>query len=152
MSDVRPAWGVWALKIALTVAERADCNRKQVGAVILDARNQIVATGYNGAPSGAPGCKTMGACPRGFLSYDEVPAGSNYSGNCIAVHAEDNAIRQAQARGIDLSTCVIYCTHLPCYGCSEVIEKAGIQTVYTPSEEWEENMSAKLVRSSGQWV
>lgn len=135
-ASYRPSWDDWALSVAFVVAIRADCSRKQVGAVILDSNNHIVATGYNGAPSGEPGCKSMNACPRGQQSYEAIPAGSNYTGNCTAIHAEDNAIRQAQARGIDLSTCRLYATHQPCYGCKEVINNSGLTEAFIPNPAW----------------
>jgi dCMP deaminase len=61
---VRPDWDGYFLGIASAVAARADCTRRQVGAVIVKG-NRIVSTGYNGAPSGLPGCLTDGRCPRG---------------------------------------------------------------------------------------
>lgn len=61
----RPDWTQWALGVAAAVAARADCTRRQVGAVILDSEHRVLSVGYNGAPSGAPGCASDGACPRG---------------------------------------------------------------------------------------
>lgn len=59
----------YGLLVAQAVAGRADCTRRQVGAVIIAADGSIVSTGYNGLASGLPGCLTAGACPRGQMSY-----------------------------------------------------------------------------------
>jgi dCMP deaminase len=126
---VRPAWDTYFLNIARTVATRADCTRRQVGAVIVKD-HRIVSTGYNGAPAGLPGCLTAGACPRG---HSDVVPGSSYDtgpGSCIAVHAEQNAILYA-----DYDRCkgaILYCTDVPCDGCARLIKAAGIGSVVTP--------------------
>jgi dCMP deaminase len=136
----RPDWDTYFLGICEAVAERADCTRRKVGAVIV-RDHRIVSTGYNGSPAGQPGCLTDGACPRGrlrdelagevntsavragFSSYDTGP------GACIAVHAEENAIIYAdyeKCRGATL-----YCTDTPCAGCAKLIAGTGIGRVVT---------------------
>ena len=123
----------YGLTVARAVAARADCTRRQVGAVIMDGEGRIVSTGYNGAPAGEPGCASAGACPRGRLSYDEHPHGVAYESGesrCIAVHAEANAVIYAgreRTKG-----CTIYVTDEPCYLCALVIKAAGIVRVVTP--------------------
>lgn len=132
---MRPGWDEYFLSIARAVATRADCTRRQVGAVIV-RDHRIVATGYNGAPSGRPGCLSAGACPRGQLSYHEVALGSSYDagpGSCIAVHAEANALLYAdrdKCEGADL-----YITSEPCDGCRRLIAAAGIKLVIWPHLE-----------------
>jgi dCMP deaminase len=86
----RPGWDEYFLGIAEAVSRRADCTRRQVGAVIVDADHRIVSTGYNGAAAGKRGCLS-GACPRGRLSYDELPHQAGGYDNCISLHAELNA-------------------------------------------------------------
>lgn len=62
----RASWRDYFLGIADSVAVRADCTRRRVGAVVVDAQTKhIISTGYNGAPPGKPGCLSDGACPRG---------------------------------------------------------------------------------------
>lgn len=68
----RPDWVQWALGVAKAVAERGDCSRRQVGAVILDSDRRICGAGYNGTYAGAPGC-LEGACPRGRHSLKRKP-------------------------------------------------------------------------------
>ena len=71
-----PGWDDYFLGIASAVAARAKCTRRRVGAV-LTIDHRIIATGYNGAAPGEDDC-LMGACPRGQLSYDDVPGLGDY--------------------------------------------------------------------------
>lgn len=151
----RPSWDTYFLDVAQAVANRADCTRRQVGAVIVDQEHRIVSTGYNGAPSGSPGCLTDGACERGRhtmkdcqcgqgsmcvcapycvcgnewpCKYD-VPPGSSYdtgAGACIAVHAEANALLYARR---SLVGCTMYVTAMPCDGCKRLIHAAKLADV-----------------------
>lgn len=119
----RPDWDTYFSMIAKVVATRAACTRSQVGAVLVQD-NRIVGSGYNGSPSGQLEC-TEGGCPRGLLSASEVPPGTEYS-NCVAVHAEVNALAYAasEARGGTL-----YVTREPCDWCSKTIAAFGIERV-----------------------
>lgn len=129
---MRPDWDTYFLDIARAVAARADCTRRLVGAVIVDQQHRIVATGYNGAPAGAPGCLTAGACPRGQQGFDAVPPGSSYDtgpSSCIAVHAEANALLYADGHRTRGAT--LYVTSEPCDGCARLIAGAGITRVVT---------------------
>lgn len=128
MKDPRPSWEEYYLDIARAVAKRADCTRRKVGAIIV-LGDRIVSTGYNGAPSGDPGCLTAGACPRGRRSVQDVLPGSSYdtgTGACIALHAEQNAILRA---GLEARGATLYLTHEPCDGCARLIRGAGITRV-----------------------
>lgn len=152
---LRPGWDLYFLGVAEAIAERADCTRAKVGAVIVK-HHRIVSTGYNGSPAGERGCLTDGACPRGRL-HDELAAGINESavqsgfssydtgpGACIAVHAEANAIIYAEysrCRGATL-----YCTHAPCLGCMKLIRGAGIVQVIDPQALREEAMASSYDR------
>jgi len=123
---MRPDWDEYFLGVAQAIALRADCTRSQVGAVLVKD-NRIVSTGYNGAPAGAPGCLSAGACPRG---RSDVEPGSSYDtgpGSCIAVHAEQNAIIYSDRADRVGST--LYVTREPCGGCSRLIAGSGIARV-----------------------
>lgn len=133
----RPSWDSWALGLALSVAHRADCTRRQVGAVILDKSNRVISVGYNGAPSGDPGCLTAGACPRGRMSKTDVAPGSSYdtgAGSCIAIHAEANAIMFADPIRRIGGTLAI--TDEPCDGCRRLILGSGVGRVIWPGGSW----------------
>lgn len=126
MPDDRPTWDEWGLGIARAVATRADCTRRQVGAVLVRPDHTIVATGYNGAAAGAPGCLTSGACPRGS-SYDTG------AGSCIAIHAEQNALLRASWD--EMFGATLYVTDQPCDGCQRMIDATPVARVVWPNQE-----------------
>jgi dCMP deaminase len=130
----RPSWDAYFLAGAAWAATRADCTRAQVGAVLVNAANEVRGTGYNGAPPGVPGCASAGACPRGKLSAEQCPPDSDYS-NCLADHAERNAIRHTPPG--ELLGATLYVTREPCPGCWTLIRACGIQRVVTPITEYE---------------
>lgn len=130
MADTRPSWDDYFLAIAFTIATRADCTRRQVGAVIVDPHHRIISTGYNGAAAGQPGCMTDAACPRGRMTVEEHPSyidGNQDFTNCIAVHAEANALLYAD--GMRTRGATFYCTDKPCVSCERLIAGAGIARV-----------------------
>jgi dCMP deaminase len=108
----RASWDRYFLNIAEVVATRSTCDRKHVGAVIVDDR-RITATGYNGSAPGAPHCDDVG-----HLIQNE---------GCIrTIHAEANAIVDA---GRDAAGSTIYVTCSPCYDCMKLILATGIDRV-----------------------
>lgn len=132
--DPRPTWDEYYSEIAYAVSLRADCTRRKVGAIVV-LGDRIVSTGYNGAPTGEPGCLTAGACPRGRMSKADVAPGSSYdtgTGACIALHAEQNAILRA---GRDTRGATLYLTDEPCDGCTRLIKGAGFARVVYPGKE-----------------
>ena len=155
MSDPRPNWDKWALGLADAISKRADCTRRRVGAVILNEDNHVVGSGYNGAPSGSPGCLSAGACPRGqhFLVLnttggscncgsswpcdDYVQPGTSYDtgkGTCISIHAEANALLHTTT---SVKGCRLYVTDEPCDGCLRLIKGAGILSVLWPAGRYD---------------
>lgn len=131
----RLSWSQWGLGIAQAVAGRADCTRRQVGAVIMDKDHRVISVGYNGAPPSHPGCLTSGACPRGQLSQAQHPSGSGDYDHCIAIHAEANALLYSDpVRRIGGT---LYCTDAPCAGCMKLIKGSGLlQVIYgTPGND-----------------
>ena len=81
------------LDIAETVIKRSTCLRRQYGAIIVK-NDEIIATGYNGAPRGRRNCSDLGYCTREAM---RVPRGERYE-LCRSVHAEANAIICASRR------------------------------------------------------
>ncbi|AFU62235.1 deoxycytidylate deaminase [Streptomyces phage TG1] len=126
---MRPTWDEYFLALAAVVATRADCTRSQVGAVLVNAKHEVRGTGYNGAPAGIPGCASAGACPRGKLSVEECARNTDYA-NCIADHAERNALRHADPRELFGST--LYTTREPCPSCWTLIRATGLSRVVAP--------------------
>ena len=122
------------LDIAETVLERSTCLRKNLGALIV-RNDEIVSTGYNGAPRGRSNCIDLGYCVRDRLN---VPSGERYE-LCRSVHAEMNAIISAARSECiggtlylvarDAKTSQLIEDLVPCPMCSRVIINAGITTV-----------------------
>ena len=81
------------LDIADTVSKRSTCIRRKYGAIIV-RNDEIISTGYNGAPRGRKNCGDIGHCTREALA---VPPGQRYE-LCRSVHAEANAIISAARR------------------------------------------------------
>ncbi len=119
----RPALDEYFMEIAKVVARRSTCLRQKVGAVIVKDK-RILATGYNGAPSGLPHCDEVG-CLREKL---KIPSGERQE-LCRGVHAEQNAIIQAAKFGISVDGATLYSTHCPCIVCAKIIINAGIKRV-----------------------
>ena len=111
------------MEITRLVASRSTCLRRHVGAVIVKDK-RILATGYNGAPSGMAHCLEVG-CLRDRL---KVPSGERHE-LCRGLHAEQNAIIQAAYHGVSIRGGVLYCTNLPCIICTKMIINAGITRV-----------------------
>ena len=85
----RPSWDEYFMQITKLVATRSTCLRRQVGALLVKEKN-IMATGYNGVPTGITHCAVTG-CLRDQLN---VPSGERHE-LCRGLHAEQNAIIQA---------------------------------------------------------
>src|SRR5512136_1882938 len=117
----RPDVDEYFLKIAMVIAERATCVRHHIGAVAV-ANKHILATGYNGAPSGLHDCLELG-CIRNERG---IPSGKRAE-VCRAVHAEQNVIIQAAIHGISIKGSTIYCTHSPCVLCAKMLVNAQIK-------------------------
>jgi dCMP deaminase len=117
----RQSWDEYFLELARTTSTRATCSRRKHGAVIVKGR-RIVATGYNGGPSGYPHCDE-GGCPR---ALSDAPQGHDYE-RCIAIHAEANALLYSSPEERDGA--VLYCTGAPCFGCAKLIANSGVAEV-----------------------
>lgn len=122
------------LDIAETVLERSTCLRNNLGALIV-RNDEIVSTGYNGAPRGRSNCIDLGYCIRDRLN---IPSGERYE-LCRSVHAEMNAIISASRNECIGSTLYLvgkkpatgdYKQNLrPCPMCRRMIINAGITKV-----------------------
>ncbi len=123
-SQGRPSWDSYFMDIAILVARRSTCLRRAVGAVLVKDR-RILATGYNGAPSGVRHCAETG-CLREKLN---VPSGQRHE-LCRGIHAEQNAIIQAAFHGVSIKGADLYCTNQPCSICARMIINAGIRAIY----------------------
>lgn len=101
------------------IARRSTCLRRQIGAlVVIDRR--ILATGYNGAPSGLAHCLDVG-CMRDSMKI-ESGTRAEY---CMAVHAEQNCIVQAAIHGESIKGSTLYCSASPCAICMKMLVNVG---------------------------
>lgn len=119
----RPSWNEYFIKITEQVAERSTCLRRQVGALLVKDK-RILATGYNGAPTGLKHCLDVG-CLR---DKENVLSGERHE-LCRGLHAEQNAIIQAALHGIGANGASLYCTHQPCVLCAKMIINSGIKEI-----------------------
>ena len=122
------------LDIAQTVLERATCLRRVYGAIIVK-NDEIISTGYNGAPRGRRNCVDMGYCSREAMN---VPRGERYE-LCRSVHAEANAIISASRRdmvggtiylvGRNAATGELLPDATSCLMCRRMVINAGLERV-----------------------
>ncbi|MBN1226580.1 MAG: cytidine/deoxycytidylate deaminase family protein [Deltaproteobacteria bacterium] len=120
----RPSWSEYFMTIAKLVSKRSTCLRRNIGAVLVKDK-RIIATGYNGAPTGIRHCEETG-CLREKLG---IKSGERHE-LCRGLHAEQNVIIQAAYYGVSTKDTVLYSTHKPCIICSKMIINAGIKTIY----------------------
>ncbi len=122
------------LDIAQTVAERGTCIRRNYGAIIVH-NDEIISTGYVGAPRGRKNCSDLGYCIRQQLN---IPRGERYE-MCRSVHAEANAIISAPRRdmigatlylvGLEADTGGIVANSCCCSMCKRMVINSGIKEV-----------------------
>ena len=130
------------LDIAETVLERATCLRRVYGAIIVK-NDEIISTGYNGAPRGRANCTDMGYCTREAM---QIPRGQRYE-LCRSVHAEANAIISASRRdmvggdiylvGRDAQTGELLKDATSCMMCRRMVINAGLERVVIRRSESE---------------
>ena len=138
----RPDSDEYFLKIASVVAERSTCRRHHIGAVAVKDKH-ILATGYNGAPSGFKDCLELG-CLRDEMN---IPSGTRQE-ICRGIHAEQNVIIQATLHGISLDGSTIYATHTPCILCSKMLVNARIKR-FISFAKYDDNAFVDLFKEAG---
>jgi len=122
------------LDIAQTVAERGTCLRRNYGAIIVH-NDEIISTGYVGAPRGRKNCSDLGVCIRCEL---KIPRGERYE-MCRSVHAEANAIISASRRdmigaslylvGLEADSGELVPNSSCCSMCKRMVINSGIKEV-----------------------
>ncbi|HEY5996954.1 MAG TPA: dCMP deaminase family protein [Candidatus Deferrimicrobiaceae bacterium] len=123
MARVRPDWDTYFMDMAKLASKRSSCLRRAVGAVLVKDR-RLLATGYNGVPTGVTHCEATG-CLREKLN---VPSGERHE-LCRGLHAEQNAILQAALHGVSIKESSLYCTNLPCIICAKMLINAGVRRI-----------------------
>lgn len=140
------------LNIAETVAQRGTCLRNNYGSVIVK-NDEIISTGYTGAPRGRKNCIDLGYCRR---KQNNTPSGAGYE-LCRSVHSEQNAIISSTRR--DMIGATLYLVGInkrngeyisdnePCTLCKRMIINAGIEKVVMRDDR--ENYRIELVQ---KWI
>jgi len=138
-------------------ASRSTCSRAQVGAVIA-VSGRIIATGYNGAPSGLPHCDHTCTCESetwapgerygddGLDHHPSCPA--DKLGCTTATHAEANAVAFAARFGVATNHADLYVTMAPCVACARIVVNAGLSTVYYDAP-YRDMSGVELLRAAG---
>jgi len=129
------------MDIVEIVSRRSTCLRRKVGAILVRDK-RILATGYNGAPTGLQHCLERG-CLRDEL---QIPSGERHE-LCRGLHAEQNAIIQAALHGVSVRGAVLYCTNHPCIICSKMIVNSGITGIVF-REGYSDRLSEEILREA----
>lgn len=132
---MRKSWDRYFIEMAQLVSERATCERLKVGAVLVKNK-RVIATGYNGSPSGLPHCIDVGC--------------KVVKGHCVrTIHAEQNALFQCSRYGISSEGAICYITHFPCLLCCKSLIQAGISEVVYLYDYKNDEYTLELFRESG---
>lgn len=111
----RPSWDEYFMATAKLIASRSNCERLNVGCVIVtagDRKNRLVAAGYNGFLPGTPHVSRVRD------NHEQA-----------TVHAEQNAMADAARRGSSVDGCTAYVTHYPCINCAKILAASGIAEI-----------------------
>jgi dCMP deaminase len=141
----RPSWDEYFMEMAEVAEKRSTCIRRRVGAVIVKD-NRIMATGYNGVPTGIRHCAERG-CLREEL---KVPSGQRHE-LCRGLHAEQNAIIQAAHLGQSIADGTLYCTTQPCVICAKMIINAGIKRIVI-KQGYPDELALEMLTEAGLTV
>jgi len=132
------------MEVANAIAKRATCDRGRSGCVIAKD-NQILATGYVGAPAGLPHCDDVGHQMKKMLHED-----GTITEHCVrTVHAEQNAICQAAKRGVAINGATLYCRMTPCRTCAMLIINCGIVRVVAEYRYHDAAESEEMFKMAG---
>lgn len=134
MAHIRPDKTNYYLDIAQAVANRGTCLRRNYGSIIVK-NDEIISTGYTGAPRGRKNCIDLGYCMRAKL---DIPRGERYE-MCRSVHSEANAIISASRDkmigatlylvGVDAQSGEFVEKPSSCAMCKRMVINAGIEKV-----------------------
>jgi len=111
------------LEMSQLVAQRSTCRRRKVGCVLVDSKNHVVATGYNGVPTHFPHCLDI-PC-EGATS----PSGQVLE-KCLAVHAEQNAFLQLRSN----DSLTAYVTVSPCITCAKILANSSVKRIVSQQQ------------------
>lgn len=131
----RPSWDEYFMATAKLIASRSNCERLNVGCVIVSAgqrKNRIIAAGYNGWLPGTP-------------HTSRVRDGHEQA----TVHAEQNAIADAARRGSSVDGCTAYVTHFPCINCAKILAASGIAEIKYHEDYRNDPLVRSILKDAG---
>jgi len=137
---MRPTIQQYFISMAKLVSSRGTCSRRKVGCVLVDCHDFVVATGYNGRPSGFAHCIGKHKCKGA-----DSPSGTNLDA-CEALHAEQNALLQCKdTQAIKTA----YVTAFPCITCIKLLLNTSCQTIYY-NEDYPHDRAKELWIEAGR--
>jgi len=145
----RSSWDDTWMSVARSIAKRSRCVRGQIGAVVVDPRNRVVAVGYTGPPAGYPDegpCSDF--CERAIYG-PRADTLKSYS-DCCSIHAEQNSLLVCDRT--DRVGGTIYSTSDVCWSCAKMIANSGLSRVVvqvTHSDYRDPERSYELLRMCG---
>jgi dCMP deaminase len=138
---VREPSDFYFLRMAMLVSERGTCARRQVGSIFINKKNHIIATGYNGNPSGFQHCISK-PCPGA-----KSKTGTDLD-KCEAIHAEQNALLQCKdVYEIDK----VYCTLSPCIHCIKLLLNTSARHILFCEEYIHQDAKRLWKDSNREW-
>jgi dCMP deaminase len=146
---MKPKFIEYYMKFAELTSTLSHAKRLQVGAVIVKGDNQIIATGYNGTPTGWDN-----ACEEECVEYISSGYGMPMREETYlktkpeTLHSEMNALMKVAKSTESSEGATLFCTHAPCMDCAKLIYQAGISTVYY-KEKYREDAGIKFLMISG---
>ena len=139
MDNYRPPTDFYFLKMAYLVSERGTCARRKVGCVFVNKRNHVIATGYNGNPSGFIHCINQPCDGAKSKSGEDLD-------KCQAIHAEQNALLQCK-NVYDIDR--VYTTLEPCVHCIKLLLNTSAKQIIF-GEKYVHNLARSLWEISGR--
>ncbi len=131
----RPSWDEYFMATAKLIASRSNCERLNVGCVIVtggERKNRLVAAGYNGFLPGTPHASRLRD------GHEQA-----------TVHAEQNAIADAARRGSSVESCVAYVTHYPCINCAKILAASGLSEIKYHEDYNNDPLVAPILADAG---
>lgn len=129
LGRARPSWREYFITLVDAAAQRASCDRGLSGAIFV-RDNDVLATGYVGAPPGLPDCDVADHLWQEVNLWNDETQAYDRSNHCVrTIHAEQNAILRAARTGTSLIGSTLYCTMEPCANCAMSVIGLGVVKV-----------------------
>ncbi len=131
----RPSWDEYFMATAKLIASRSNCERLNVGCVVVSSgqrKNRLIAAGYNGWLPGTPHASRMRD------GHEQA-----------TVHAEQNAIADAARRGSSVDGCTAYVTHYPCINCAKILAASGIAAIKYHADYHNDPLVRPILKDAG---